>query len=191
MLKTKNRKTEIYEPYYNSWKEVIKEIFHIKYLTNKVYYITLLSYLIGVYNLFFICIPIVILISIGFLYMFVFHLNKLLYSCLGNEDFKKLSKKEKDEIIKKDKSTINLVKIVILLYHIIPAIVCLNILQKHKENSNSYFKNNLLFFVNNSIIVSLVLILLTDINIYGKLNLEYSIVLIPIIILITCLIIYN
>ena len=190
MAKTK-KKTEIYEPYYNSWKEVIKEIFHIKYLTNKVYYITLLSYLIGVYDLFFICIPIVILISIGFIYIFIFHLNTLLNCCLGNEDFEKLSNKEKDEIIKKDKSTINLVKICILLYHIIPAVICLNILQKQKETSSNYFKNNLVFFINNSIIISLILILFTDINIYGKLNLEYCIVFVPIILLITCLIIYN
>jgi len=190
MLKTK-KKTEIYEPYYKSWKEVVKEMFHIKYLTNKVYYITLLSYLIGVYDLFFICIPIVILIFLGFIYMFIFHLNTLLNCCLGNKDFKKLSNKEKDEIIKKDKSTINLVKICIILYHIIPAVICLNILQKHKGDSSSYFKNNLLFFINNSIILSLLLILFTDINIYGKLNLEYCIVFVPIILLITCLIIYN
>ena len=190
MLKEKNikksNKKPVYYPFYESQKDFFKEIFHIKYISNKVYYISLLSYLLGLYDIFFITIPLVISVFIIFIYLL---LNNYHYS---SNKFKSLPENIQLKLIKKYSTNYQFIKCVMFLYHLIPILLCIQALNTFKENNGiSYLQKNLIYYINSSIILILICICFSDMKYYNNIHLEYLIILLPITIFILCLILYN
>ena len=180
-----NKKT-VYYPFYESLKDFIKETFHIKYISNKVYYISLLSYLLGQYDIFFMTIPLVISVFIIFIYLLLNNYH------FGSNNFKSLPKNIRLKLLKKYASNYQFIKCVMFLYHLIPILLCIQALNTFKEyNGTSYLQKNVIYYINSSIILILICICFSDMKYYDNIHLEYLIIILPITIFSLCLVLYN
>lgn len=175
-----------YYPFFNSGKEVIKELLHAKYLTNKIFYISLFSYLVGLYDIFIMTVPIIILIFFGFILLIFINYQP------GNEEFKKLTKEKKDNLIEKYKTNFKTLRLLLFIYHLIPLFLAIYGLQKIKEIKGvEYLQKNYMYYVLSSNVLLLICICFTDRNIYGNFQIEWTTIMAPILILILIIKLFN
>ncbi len=157
---TKGKKTEI------TFLDWLKLVVSFRYISNISIIVAIFSYWLNAYELFFICIPLIVVNFIIFVLMSIFDFNEYINGVLGT--------------IISDKQVINNYKnefiILNIIWHVLPLFWIYSILSK--DNLINLFKPNFInIFFKSSIIAIIYFYYERNLYIYGKIDyLKYFII---------------
>lgn len=153
----------LFAPIFTKWSDLQP----LKWISTRIFIITLFSYLMGAYTIFVISLPVYILACIYFTIIIITNADEFYLNIIGQAN---------KHVLTENKEKIKLISWILWLMHVVPLVIFMIWFNKLKTGSTQgfitndpylYLKRNALLFSMIGIVLALLLVMITKKNIYG------------------------